>query len=482
MVTDPSSSSVIVFDTGTESVLGRISLGAGAELGDCSITADQSLGFVTDADGRIWVIDLKAWPPALAGEANPITIAGPALDAALTVDQKHLLVCGGGASLSVVDVKSRSEIQTLELGSACSVIDACDDGSVLVASRESGFVQRFLLDGGGSLVDTGEVLWSGGAGSAAGPSDVICSRGSSMGIVVRGGALEVRTFTLPGLELAGVASLKGPGAGLAALAFEPQGDKLYATEPGALRIYDASTGVALASIVDPAIVQPAGVCLGSVAAFAAAPATDTDGDGVPDDDDNCPAVPNPDQADHDGDGAGDACDACLDQDADGLCIAEDNCPVVANPDQSDLDGDGRGDVCDYCPQVAGRDLDGLLYELDAHPQALSALVPNRSSTAAPTCTTEGTSSTRTWPARSPTRTGGSWPRTINSGSAAATSRASIRACSCSRRTTSRSTTSGSRGTSARTRSARSTVPCSRRRAARSPYSSSACTDRSSIPR
>src|SRR5581483_5894066 len=34
---------------------------------------------------------------------------------------------------------------------------------------------------------------------------------------------------------------------------------------------------------------------------------DHDGDGVPDGLDNCPAVPNPDQADSDGDGVGDAC-------------------------------------------------------------------------------------------------------------------------------------------------------------------------------
>ncbi len=37
-------------------------------------------------------------------------------------------------------------------------------------------------------------------------------------------------------------------------------------------------------------------------------APDADGDGVPDNRDNCPAVPNPDQNDLDGDGEGDACD------------------------------------------------------------------------------------------------------------------------------------------------------------------------------
>jgi len=60
--------------------------------------------------------------------------------------------------------------------------------------------------------------------------------------------------------------------------------------------------------------------------------SDADGDGQSNTLDNCPTVPNPDQADADNDGVGDACD---------------NCPTVMNTNQSDLDGDGTGDACDY---------------------------------------------------------------------------------------------------------------------------------------
>ncbi len=51
---------------------------------------------------------------------------------------------------------------------------------------------------------------------------------------------------------------------------------------------------------------------------------DLDADGIYDTLDNCPAVPNPDQADADGDGIGDVCDP--DHDNDGVPDAEDTCP------------------------------------------------------------------------------------------------------------------------------------------------------------
>ncbi len=59
--------------------------------------------------------------------------------------------------------------------------------------------------------------------------------------------------------------------------------------------------------------------------------------------------------DADGDSFADSCDACTDTDGDGFGDPEfdtfftcpvDNCPDAVNPDQADLDGDGIGDACD----------------------------------------------------------------------------------------------------------------------------------------
>ncbi len=79
------------------------------------------------------------------------------------------------------------------------------------------------------------------------------------------------------------------------------------------------------------------------------PPSDQDNDGVADTEDNCPTTSNPNQADSDGDGIGDACDTVTppsDQDNDGIADAEDNCPTTPNPNQADSDGDGIGNACD----------------------------------------------------------------------------------------------------------------------------------------
>jgi Ca2+-binding RTX toxin-like protein len=77
---------------------------------------------------------------------------------------------------------------------------------------------------------------------------------------------------------------------------------------------------------------------------------DADLDGVPTGSDNCPSVANPDQANHDADPDGDACD--LNDDDDAIVDSSDQCPILAGPTLSG------------CP-VAGRSLT-LAYSARKH--------------------------------------------------------------------------------------------------------------------
>lgn len=93
---------------------------------------------------------------------------------------------------------------------------------------------------------------------------------------------------------------------------------------------------------------------------------DIDADGVPDVADNCPDIFN-DQANNDGDEAGDECDS--DDDNDTIADAADNCPILANTDQADDDRDGLGNACD-----ASFDAGNLVDAIEAEcSQAISLL-------------------------------------------------------------------------------------------------------------
>ena len=83
---------------------------------------------------------------------------------------------------------------------------------------------------------------------------------------------------------------------------------------------------------------------------------DSDGDGICNNNDNCPNIANPNQADANNNGIGDACETvnpCAaqggDSDGDGICNNNDNCPNTANPNQTDANNNGIGDACETPP-------------------------------------------------------------------------------------------------------------------------------------
>lgn len=101
---------------------------------------------------------------------------------------------------------------------------------------------------------------------------------------------------------------------------------------------------------------------------------DADGDGLIDACDPCPASPN-NAADVDGDGTLDCIDGCpddagktapgqcgcgsadTDADGDGVADCHDNCVDVSNPDQADSDGDGAGNACEVKAGEGAQDSD-----------------------------------------------------------------------------------------------------------------------------
>jgi hypothetical protein len=111
---------------------------------------------------------------------------------------------------------------------------------------------------------------------------------------------------------------------------------------------------------------------------------DMDGDGFGDLCDRCPHVADPNQLDADHDGTGDACDNCTDKDSDGRAdpgfpastCGLDNCPSVPNPDQANADADGLGDACDFCTDRDGDGRGDPDFRLNSCPPDNCPLIPN----------------------------------------------------------------------------------------------------------
>ena len=302
---------ITVFDADLDAVLGSMSitLPQFTDMGDCSITGDQSKGFVTRSADGVYVIDL-ATPasPVLAAGPNPVTVSNNVGDISISPDGKFIAACSVGqvGPVSVIGISAQAEVSTFGLGHSCNSVDVCSDGSVLVTSRANNTVRRLTIDGAGNLTDTGDFLNLGDQ-----PSNALCSPDAASGIAITSTtSAQIESFLIPGLAAADTRSLSGT-AGLSGqisplgdrvfarttfaskvdacgfistsgaltptpifaipaqavplffgtdqLAVHPDGSKFYVPRNGALRVHDASTGALLTSMAAPPFAT--GVCL-----------------------------------------------------------------------------------------------------------------------------------------------------------------------------------------------------------------------------
>ena len=86
---------------------------------------------------------------------------------------------------------------------------------------------------------------------------------------------------------------------------------------------------------------------------------DSDGDGIADSEDNCPVIANPDQADANEDGVGDACDTVSDTDGDGLSDADEVNIYNTDPLNPDSDDDWVNDGDEVANGTIPTDPDSL---------------------------------------------------------------------------------------------------------------------------
>jgi hypothetical protein len=310
-------------------------------MADCSIAGDQSKGFVTTLNGKVYSIDLQTLN--ISSGTNPIPISNKGEDTSLSANQKYLLVTGDDVEpVSVVDINNQSEVTALAVSDDYISSEVCSNGSVLLSSS-SGKVHRFMMSESGSLTDTGEEF---DAGSSV--NNVICSPDGNSGIAILRFPGTIKSFIVSGMTPVDIRSLSGhqgisgsftkdgtkvfirsnigfidaftfnsatgslgaspentiissfasPLFGVEQIALHPDGSKLYASKfdwtvspmEHKVDVFDTNTGALISQLDDGNLLFPAGICFpgeativeGEVLEKTLTHGPDEDTDGIPD--------------------------------------------------------------------------------------------------------------------------------------------------------------------------------------------------------
>lgn len=233
MASDDDNERLVVFDTTSGVVLGAVTVGPGA-IGDCLVEPATEMGYVVDFANRLWVLDLAQDPPALADGVNPIAMSNQGQDIAFGPGRDFIVSCGGTTDgiVSVVDLASRTEVDTFDLGHTCWALEVCPDGSVLTGhvsfDDNTWNVRRLQLGPGGTLTDTGDFVMPDV------PTNMRCSQDSATALVLQLG-WDVSSVATDGLGILDTITLNGPAA---TAQFDPSGTRVYLRSDPSTVAYD----------------------------------------------------------------------------------------------------------------------------------------------------------------------------------------------------------------------------------------------------
>src|SRR5262245_29880917 len=142
LVTDLATHKAVLFDADSYQTLGSVALPTPQDgcFGDCVITADQQLAFVSGFTDGVFVIDVSTRPPTPAAGINLIPTTRVAYDLDLTPD--GLFLIASGQMVMTIDPVLRTEVATFDQLGSVGAIDASLPGSVLIGQPQGLSLRR----------------------------------------------------------------------------------------------------------------------------------------------------------------------------------------------------------------------------------------------------------------------------------------------------------------------------------------------------